>query len=498
MSETARIDPRRLELAADPHRPAYHYLAPANWMNDPNGTIFWRGRYHVFYQYNPHGAFWGTMHWGHASSADLLHWDDHPIALAPTPGGPDRDGCFSGAAFVSREGVPTFIYHGVPEGICLASSHDDLLLHWEKHPANPVIPDIGPDGEYLVTGAPCAWVEGNTTYAVTGNSIHTPDRAYLFASTDLAHWQYRHPFYEGGKWTGWGEDCGCPDFFPLGNKHVLLFTSHLRGAQYYIGSLSDHRFIPERHGRLAFSTVGRPGVFNEGLTLLDGQGRRILFGRMHEGRYGTVQRAAGWAGILALPMVLSLAEDGDLRLEPVPELQALRRQHRHLAGLTVAAGQVLPLDICGDRLEIRAVYDWEGAEEFGLKVRCSPDGAEQTQIRCNVNPWQSHPAPARAALQGLQAPELILDVSRSSGSAEVSNRESERCRLALYPGELLELRVFVDRSVVEVFANGRQYLAKRIYPARKDSLDVQAFAMGGAATLRSLDVWEMEAVWPVE
>ena len=84
------MDPRRLQLASDPYRPAYHFLAPINWMNDPNGTIFWKGRYHIFYQYNPNGAFHGTIHWGHASSENLVHWTDHPIALPPGPEGADR------------------------------------------------------------------------------------------------------------------------------------------------------------------------------------------------------------------------------------------------------------------------------------------------------------------------------------------------------------------------------------------------------------------------
>jgi beta-fructofuranosidase len=146
--------PERIPLADDPHRPAYHYLPPCKWMNDPNGTIYWKGCYHLFYQHNPDGPWHGNIHWGHASSEDLVHWTDHPISLAPGPDGPDRDHCYSGAAFVNAEGVPTHIYHGVPDGICLATSTDDLLLEWEKHPANPIIPDPGPGGEYVVRGAP--------------------------------------------------------------------------------------------------------------------------------------------------------------------------------------------------------------------------------------------------------------------------------------------------------------------------------------------------------
>jgi beta-fructofuranosidase len=300
-------------------------------MNDPNGTFFWQGRYHLFYQYNPHEAHHvgrtGTIHWGHTVSENLVDWVDLPIALTPTPDGPDMDGCFSGTGFVGPDGVPTIIYHGVPGGICLATSTDDMLVHWEKHPANPVILTPGPDDPYKVDGAPCGWVEGDTCYAITGNSSHDafdgrePDRAYLFKSDDMAHWEYMHPFYEGGVYTERGEDCAVPDFFPLGDKHVLLFASHRRGPHYYVGSYADNKFIPEHHRRLAFGETNftaRTGILNECQTLLDDNNRRILFARISEARYGCVQRASGWAGIMALPSVLSLATDNHLLVEPVP------------------------------------------------------------------------------------------------------------------------------------------------------------------------------------
>ena len=85
------------------NRPIYHFAPLANWMNDPNGLIQWQGKYHLFYQHNPNGAYWDQMHWGHASSPDLVHWTHLPIALAPTQGGPDKDGCFSGCAINHNE-----------------------------------------------------------------------------------------------------------------------------------------------------------------------------------------------------------------------------------------------------------------------------------------------------------------------------------------------------------------------------------------------------------
>ena len=484
--------PDRIPLSADPYRPAYHYQPPREWMNDPNGTLYWKGRYHLFYQHNPDGPWHGNIHWGHASSGDLVHWTDHPIALAPGPEGADRLHCYSGAAFVNREGVPTHIYHGVPDGICLATSCDDLLIDWEKHPANPIIPDIGRDGEYLVTGAPCAWVEDGVYYALTGNSIESPDAAYLFRSTDMAHWEYLHPFYVGGQFTEPGEDCGCPDFFLLDGTPVLSFTSHARGAQFYTGTYADHRFTPERHKRLAFAELARPGVYCEGLTLQDERNRRILFGRISEARFGYAQVASGWSGICALPIVLSLADDGELLLDPVPELEALRGDRVSRRDIELGADRDIPIDgAAGECVEIRAVVEWDDAEEVGIKVRCSPDGEEQTLIRVNTNPGCQH-APAA---QVRPRRELVLDVSRSSRRDDVSNRDSERVTMEVAHGTPVELRIFVDRSVVEVFCDRRHYRAKRIYPGREDSVGVSAYARGGRATLRRLDAWPMGAIW---
>src|SRR6266566_4042767 len=108
------------------HRPCYHYLPPANWMNDPNGLIQWKGEYHMFYQYNPAAPVHNKIHWGHAKSTDLVHWTDLPVALAPVPGSYDEDGCFSGCA-VDHAGVPTIIYTGVrgkKQLPCVATSAD--------------------------------------------------------------------------------------------------------------------------------------------------------------------------------------------------------------------------------------------------------------------------------------------------------------------------------------------------------------------------------------
>ncbi|MDA0336355.1 MAG: glycoside hydrolase family 32 protein, partial [bacterium] len=268
-------------VAADPHAPRWHFLAPERTAVpfDPNGAIWWKGRYHLFYIFQDPDLPNGGHCWGHASSSDLVTWKYHPTALAPAPGDPDT-GIFSGGAFLDKEGVPTIIYHGVGAGTCLARSTDDELLVWEKHPGNPVISEPEPgavgDGVYNVFDPHC-WLEGDTYYAILGGKVkpwNLRDTAYLFTSKDLATWKYQRPFYAPHPhWTGEEEDCACPDFFPLGDRHCLVCISHPRGARYYLGRWQDETFVPEEHGRMNWPGGG---CFAPE-TLLDGDGRRVMW-----------------------------------------------------------------------------------------------------------------------------------------------------------------------------------------------------------------------------
>ena len=505
------------KLRSDPHRPRYHFLPPMGWLNDINGAIHWKGRYHIFYQHNPDGGYWNRMQWGHASSVDLIHWVHHPIALTPTPGGPDRDGCFSGGAFLSKEGVPTFIYHGVPDGTCLATSTDDLLIHWTKHPANPVIRVPRPGdpgfGVYSVFD-PCAWwsdgryyaVEANTPFAtpqfgLTSTNEHRDplgrilkpeelgDTLYLFRSDDLVHWSYVAPFYRARpRPTEDDEDCAVPDFFPLGNKHMLLFASHLAGTQYYLGRLEGERFLPETHGRMNW----QGGLLSGARTLLDRRGRRVLFDWIGEHRGVPWERESGWSGVMTLPKLLSLSPRGDLRIEPAPELNALRYNHRRLQGITAADAETVLKQVRGDSLELSLTIDTGSAGQCGLKLRRSPDGAEQTEVLFDraaatltvVTRRSGHDARVTYPAYRFDGALARLPEAKRFPGAQVAP-------LKLARGEALRLRVYLDRSVLEVFANGRQCITQRIYPTRPDSLGVAFFATDGAARIRTMDAWDM-------
>jgi len=478
----------RGRLAADPHRPQYHFLPPANWMNDPNGLIQWQGRYHLFYQHNPNGPLWGTIHWGHAVSDDLVHWTDLPLALAPTPGGPDQDGCFSGCA-VDNNGIPTLVYTGVrPERQCIATSRDELLT-WEKYVGNPVI--VAPPQHLEATGFrdPCVWREGDAWHMLIGSGIQgVGGAALLYKSCDLVHWEYMNPILVGDKDEAkplrTGTMWECPDFFPLGDKHVLIISAHQDKplyALYFVGTYADQRFTPALVRKLDFGDTH----FYAPRTLLDHRGRRIMWGWISEARSEEAQRAAGWSGVMSLPRVLSMRRDASLGIEPAPEVALLRARHYHLrhVDLTPTSPGILE-GLRGDCLEIIVEFEpWHVgdsgvAQQFGIAVRCSPDGAEQTQI-----------------LYDRHARRLAIDRERASLSRDV-DRGRQEGRLEVSAGESLRLHIFVDRSVVEVYANGRACITSRIYPSRADSLGLHPLALGGRIGIGSMDVWQMNSIWP--
>ena len=455
----------------DPHRPAFHFLPERNWMNDPNGLIQWRGRFHLFYQHNPNGPHHADMHWGHAVSGDLVHWEHLPIALAPTPGGPDKDGVFSGCA-VDHDGVPTLVYTGVrPEVQCIATGSEDMLT-WTKHAGNPVIP--APPHGLEVTGFrdPWVWREDGVWYMVVGSGIKGKGgAALLYRSPDLLAWEYVQPILVGDK-DETGEMWECPCFFPLGGKHVLLVSAH-RTVLYFIGTYRDHVFTPESQGNTDFG-----GHFYAAQGLLDDQGRRIMWGWMWEGREDEAQRAAGWAGVQSLPRVVTLRDDGKLGIAPADEFSMLRHKHGHWDDVEVAPGAPwTPEDALGDCLEIQArlAPPRDGATE--LRVRRSPDGEEETVVRYDAS-----------------AKTLSVDRARSSLS-DTQSKDVRSAPLTPGPDGTLDLHVFVDRSVIEVFANGHCCLTARVYPTRSEATGVAFTAEGGAAAIRELDVWSLKSIW---
>jgi beta-fructofuranosidase len=273
----------------------------------------------------------------------------------------------------------------------------------------------------------------------------------------------------------------CPDFFALDGRHVLIVSvwddQQLHYSVVMVGNYGDKRFVPDVEHKLDYGDRH----FYAPQSFTDAYGRRIMFGWIYEGRSIEAQLASGWSGVMSLPRVLSLGPDGQVCMQPVPELAALRAEHTHSAAIDVPAGQVIDLpDIGGDTLELLVELVPARDGRCGIVVRRSPDGAEQTQIAYD------------AALR-----QLVVDRSRSSLDL-TTDQNLQAAPLALGPDEPLRLRIFLDRSVLEVFANGRVSITSRIYPTRADSLGVALLAEGGDAYLNALDAWQVRPIWEAE
>ena len=348
-------------------------------MNDPNGLCQWQGRYHLFYQFVPEGQ--NRTHWGHTVSEDLINWRDLPPAIYP---GKER-ACFSGQTLVEKDRVVA-IYHALPIGNSIATASDPLLLNWKMHPDNPVIPcvPIDENGMPYRVFDPCIWKEEDGYYAISGTYKDGAIRAYcrgvtpLFRSPDLTQWEYLGPMVEGGFFTEPGEDHAVPNFWPIGNgKYMLLFFSHKRAGQYYVGDYdqASHRFTPNYHGRQNYGPLA-VGSLHAPSATIDEKGRFLAFFNVKEGK-----ARAEWNDVMTLPRVYSLAEDNSVRIEPASEVKSLRSDHQESGPVEIPAnGEVALEKIHGKAMEIEAVIQPGAAREVGLCVLRSPDAAEYTRI----------------------------------------------------------------------------------------------------------------------
>ena len=492
--------------------PTYHVSAlPEEGLcrpYDANGCIFWNEKYHLMYIFQDPERPQGGHSWGHASSKNLVDWTFHTPALVPGREDPDR-GIYSGNAFVNKEGVPMLCWFGIDAGVCVATAEDDDLIDWKKHPANPIIPipEAGDadHGRYQVWD-PYLWLEGDTYYCLLGGNKHEDgeDTLYLLKSPDLVNWEPLHPFYRAEPtWTVAGEDCSCPDFFRLGNKHVLMSISHSVGSRCYVGRFENERFYPEQHVRMNWPG----GNFFAPESLEAADGRRIFWGWVTDPRLLSTQQATG-SGFQSLPRVLSVDEQGQLEIRPAVELESLRSEPQELGEIELKDNVEVTLpDVAGDTMELFVEIDPNnarqservnagGAREVGLKVRCSPGGEEETVItydpvskmlklemsRSTLRDdvvYRFHPLDAGGAWdlrKGAPHPRSIVEAPLTLGA-----------------NETLKLRVFLDKSMLEVFANDRQCITQQIYPQREDSQMIKAFAKGGAANVKRVQAWQMRA-----
>jgi beta-fructofuranosidase len=495
-----RFAKSRQRLSSDPYRPIYHFISPESTLNDPNGLCYWKGNWHMFYQgYPPED---NRQHWGHAVSKDLIHWKDLPYAIYPSP----ERAVFSGATFVEDNRVIA-MYHGTTVGNMVAVSDDPLLLNWEKLTGNAVISSQSKTGfplPYRVFD-PCIWKKNDVYYSLSGGRTPTGPaekqvRAnFLFRSKDLVNWEYLHEFTEGDRFTLVGDDGACPYFWPIGNRYILPFFSHMSGGQYLLGDYDTlkNKLIVTNHGKFNFGAWGPSGVHAPSATP-DGKGAVIIIFNMNPGK-----PTGEWDQIMTLPRRLTLAGKDDLAIEPAGDIESLRYNRQEVKNLKLPANKevVLP-NIKGNAMELSLEVDPAMAPMIELNVLRSPGKEEFTRIAFfrnrgfnAVRQGLIDAPPAGVSPWNFNSSLISIESSYASLHPDVNPRAPETAPILMDQNEPLRLRVFIDKSVVEVFVNGKQALAVRVYPSRNDSVGVSLKAQGKDSELKLLEAWQMKSIY---
>ena len=459
----------------------YHLMHPGgdSGPGDPNAAFYLDGVYHLHYILAHPWKDERSYSFIHVTSTDMLHWTWQTTKLQPSF---TSHGMFSGTGFITKEGKPAAIYAGLsePRNTFIAIAKDNDLGSWEK--PWPVQPKGGPDGKDMgLLRDPDCFRIGDTYYAFSAS-----DGVLSCKSTDLINWTYVGPFMQHEMLdVALGEDISCANFFQLGNKWMLLCISHPLGCRYYIGDwdAEAEQFVPEAHGRMNFRREAQP-VYGLGHrtdffapeSVLTPDGRRVMWAWLHS---AGPDAALSQKTIQSLPRELSLSNDGALRIQPLREIEGLRHDPvslRDIALSTPITGTSDPVppasDEAGQRLaeldsdscEIRIVIPrGEGLRKlFGFVLFVDDNG------------------------EGLP---IIL--RPETGTLRVGTTEAPFAVADLPEDEDVDLRIFIDKYLVEVFANSRQaVLAAHMDYAGKTGLD--AFTVGAPTTIKSVDIWKLK------
>jgi fructan beta-fructosidase len=489
------------ETYNEPWRPQFHFTPPKNFMNDPNGLVYYKGEYHLFYQYNPQGTEWGHMSWGHAVSGDMLHWKNLPVAISEVPG---RFMIYSGSAVVdwhNASGLCTPASAADPScliAIYTAAAADSQKQHlafsndrgrtWTNYSGNPIADLKQPD----FRDPKVFWYEADKKWVMVA-VLADERKTVFFDSKDLKNWTLRSSFEIGGNDKGQWE---CPDLFALSvdgntkNKKWVLIVNRNPGApaggtgtRYFVGSFDGTNFVNETPAtQELWADYGKDFYATNSFSdLPTTDRRRIWIGWISNWQYANREPTAAWRGAQSVPRELSLGQFSDgIRLvqKPIAETKTLReRQLLELTGVSIQmANQAMHMaSLRGETLEIEAEIAPDGAKEIGFRLR--KGGNEETVM--GFTPENK---------------EVFVDRTRS-GQIDFAPEFSGRHKAVVRQNSRLKLHIFVDRSSLEVFVNdGEAVLTERIYPS-PGSDGIELYSEAGKGKLLSLTVWKMGSVW---
>lgn len=471
-------DPASPVTYTEPFRPQYHYSPPRWWMNDPNGLVYYDGEYHLFYQYHPHDVIWGPMHWGHAVTNDLVHWETLPIALYPDELGT----IFSGTVVVDANNtsglvpggglIALFSYNTQTQGIAYST---DRGRTWQKYAGNPILPALKKD----FRDPKVFWHEATNRWIM---SIAAGESIMFLTSPDLRTWEVTSEFAEGYSSGVWE----VPDLIPFkinGQTKWVLIVSVSKeapaggsGTRYYIGHFDGKTFTNDNPGLALWLDYG-PDNYAGTIWNNAPDNRYIFLGWMNNWDYANLIPTSVWRGAMTLPRELRLIETPPgLRLSqrPVPELTKLRQPIGQWQNLSIT--EALSLEgLQGQQLEIIADFEIASAGTFGLDILTGQ--GESTRTAYDVS----------AQKLTVTRPQSEIPNFYPTSSASLVPIENH-----------IRLHIFIDQSSVEIFSgDGVLSITAQVFPSPNNTR-VSFFAQGGTASLVSLEAYTLTSIWNKE
>ena len=457
-------------MASDPLALNIHLMHPGgpSAPGDPNAVFYLDGVYHMHYIIKHPWQERSSFSFIHTSSPDMLHWTWHETKLQPSF---TDHGMFSGTGFITKEGRPAAIYHGQASGrnqIVIAK--DNHLSAWDKPYPIEIQSADGEEVEVKHWDPDCFQI-GDTYYAITGGQ-NPP----VIKSDDLKTWTYVGNFLQHDlPDVALGEDISCANFFPLDDKWMMLCISHPLGCRYYLGDWDEEaeQFVPEIHGRMSWRREGQSVEeplyrdFFAPESVLTPDGRRLMWAWC-----ATLDPAIDFKSIQSLPRELSLTDDGTLRIQPLRELESLRQDPTTQTDITVtppprmngghAATHITDLP---ETCEIRITVERVEAERkrFGFQLFADDDN-----------------------------PGLSIIIKPETGTLRLGNTEAPFAVDDLPPGEDVELCIFVDKYLVEVFVNDCQAMIAA-HMNWQDAKGLLGYSFGAATTIKEVTTWPLEA-----
>ncbi|KAJ1270897.1 hypothetical protein BS78_06G085900 [Paspalum vaginatum] len=542
--ETEKVD--------ETSRTGYHFQPPKHWINDPNGPMYYKGLYHLFYQYNPKGAVWGNIVWAHSVSTDLIDW----TALDPGiyPSKPfDVKGCWSGSATVLPSGVPAIMYTGIDpdehqvQNVAYPKNlSDPFLREWVKPGYNPIIAPDGGINASAFRDPTTAWYGPDRHWRLlVGSKVGDKGLAVLYRSRDFRRWvKAHHPLHSGltGMWE-------CPDFFPVAVhgrsrrhhrrgvdtaelrdravaeevKYVLKVSLDLTRYEYYTVGTYDHatdRYTPDAGFRdNDYGLRYDYGDFYASKSFYDPvRRRRILWGWANESDTVPDDRRKGWAGIQAIPRKLWLSPRGKQLIQwPVEEIKALRGKHVNVSDKVVKSDQYFEVtgikSVQSDVEVAFAIKDLSKAEQFNPAWLTDPQALckkRGSRVAGEVGPFGLW---VLAAGDLTERTAVFFRVFKTNGSKHAvlmcndptsSSFESQVYRptfagfvdVDIASTKQIALRTLIDHSVVESFgAGGKTCILTRVYPKKALGSNAHLFVFNHGEVdvkVTNLDAWEMK------